>query len=94
MNYDDKLLARCTLDRKYVIPLYTTYNAEPVWTGTLHWQTKEPIEQPMIIHMYSKDYLSTYYIHLDRPVHKDWQNKIRKTQSSGKNIYTNVFAER
>ena len=71
MNYDDKLLARCTLDRKYVIPLYTTYNAEPVWTGTLHWQTKEPIEQPMIIHMYSKDYLSTYYIHLDRPVHKD-----------------------
>ena len=77
-----------------IIPLYTSYNAEPVWTGTLHWQTKEPIEQLVIIRMYSKDYLSTYYIHLDRPVHKDWQNKIRKTQSSGKNIYANVFAER
>ena len=34
--------------------LSTVYNAKPVLTGKLHWQTKEPIEHPKIIHMYNK----------------------------------------
>ena len=54
MNYDDKIIAYHTLDRKHVTLLSTAYNAQPVLTGKLHWQTKESIERPKIIHMYSK----------------------------------------
>ena len=54
MNYDDKIVPHHILDRKQVTLLSTAYNAQPVLTGKLHWQTKEPIEHPKIIHMYNK----------------------------------------
>ena len=50
MNYDDKIVAHCTLNRRRIPVLSTAYNAQPVLTGKLHWQTKEPIEHPKIIH--------------------------------------------
>ena len=45
MNYDNKIVAHHTLDRIHVTLLSTAYNAQPVFTGMLHWQTKEPYEQ-------------------------------------------------
>ena len=54
MNYDNKIVAHHTLDRKHVTLISTAYNAQPVLTGKLHWKTKEPIEHPKIIHMYNK----------------------------------------
>ena len=54
MNYDNKIVAHHTLDRKHVTLISTVYNAQPVLTGKLHWKTKEPIEHPKIIHMYNK----------------------------------------
>ena len=48
------IVAHRTLDRKHVNLLSTTYNTQPVLTGKLHWQTKEPMECPKIIHMYGK----------------------------------------
>ena len=54
MNYDNKIVAHRTLDRKHVTLISTAYNAQPVLTRKLHWKTKEPIEHPKIIHMYSK----------------------------------------
>ena len=54
MNYDDNIVAHCTLDRKHATLLYTAYNAQPVFTGKLHWQTKEPIEHSKIIHLCNK----------------------------------------
>ena len=50
MNYDDKIVAHCTLNRRRIPVLSTAYNAQPVLTGKLHWQTKEPVEHPKIIH--------------------------------------------
>ena len=55
MNYDNKIVAHCTLDRKHVTLLSTAYNTQPVLTGKLHWKTKEPIESPQVIHMYNKN---------------------------------------
>ena len=55
MNYDNKIVAHCTLDRKHVTLLSTAYNTQPVLTGKLHWKTKEPIESPTVIHMYNKN---------------------------------------
>lgn len=54
MNYDDKIVALRILDRKHVTLLSTLYNAEPVLTGKLHWETKEPTKRPNIIHMYNR----------------------------------------
>ena len=54
MNYDDKIVAHHTNDRKHITPLSTAYSAQPVLSIKLHWQTKEPIERPKIIHMYNK----------------------------------------
>ena len=55
MNYDDnKIAAHHTLDRKHVTLLSTACNAQPVLTGKVHWETKEHIEHPKIIHMYKK----------------------------------------
>ena len=53
MNYDNKIVAHRTLDRKHVTLISTGYNPQPVLTGKLHWKTKEPIEHPKIIHMYN-----------------------------------------
>ena len=44
MNYDDKIVAHRTLDRKHVTLLSTAYNTQPVLTGKLHWETRESIE--------------------------------------------------
>ena len=55
MSYEDKIVAYCTLDRKHVTLLSIAYNAQPVLTGKLHWQTKGPIERLKIIHMYNKN---------------------------------------
>ena len=54
MNYDDEIVAHCTLDRKHVTLLSAVYNAKPVLNRKLHWQTKEPIECSKRIHMYNK----------------------------------------
>ena len=52
-NCDNKIVAHRALDRKHVTLLSIAYNAQPVLTGKLHWQTKEPTERPKIIHMYN-----------------------------------------
>ena len=54
MNYDNKIVTHRTLDRKHVNLISTAYNAQPVLTEKLHWETKEPIEHPKIILMYNK----------------------------------------
>ena len=54
MNYDNKIVVHCTLNRKHVTIISNAYNAQPVLTGKLHWKTKEPIEHPRILHIYNK----------------------------------------
>ena len=54
INYDNNIVVHRTLNRKHVTIISTTYNAQPVLTGKLHWKTKEPIEHPRILHMYNK----------------------------------------
>ena len=65
-----KILAHHIRDTKYVTLLSTTYNAEPVLTGKLHWQTNESIESPKTI-IFTISTVSSHIVHLDRPVHKD-----------------------
>ena len=54
MNYDNKIVVHCTLNRKHVTIISNADNAQPVLTGKLHWKTKEPIEHPRILHIYNK----------------------------------------
>ena len=53
MSYSCKLVGLRILDRKHVTLLSTIYNTNLVDTGKKHWQTKEAIMKPSMIHNYN-----------------------------------------
>ena len=54
MLYNHKMIGMRLLDQKHVILLSTVYSSRSVNTGRKHWQTKEPISKPEIVHVYNK----------------------------------------
>jgi len=48
------LVAIRIFDRKHVALLSTVYNTNAVDTGRKHWETKETVMKPSIIHNYNK----------------------------------------
>ena len=54
MSYNHKMIGMRLLNWKHVTLLSAAYGSRSVNTGRKHWQTKEQISIPEIIHVYSK----------------------------------------
>ena len=51
---DRKMLAFRVLDRKHVTILSTKHGTEDVKTGAVHFETKQPVTRPKVMHMYNQ----------------------------------------